>query len=76
MDSPLTRQARPDAFEPKIVELYRQLFPLSVSNEYEDLEPSEGFWRELFLLKPDKQSLHEILEPFTGEDILRIQVNP
>ncbi|KAI7005432.1 hypothetical protein KC362_g18517, partial [Hortaea werneckii] len=54
--SPLTQQARPEVFEPKIVGLYRQLF-----REVEDDEKPNGFWRELFLLKTDLPRLQQIL---------------
>lgn len=74
MDSPLTRQAPPDTSEPKIVELYRQLFQVVANSDYEDNTPSEGFWREFFLLRPDKQRLYDILEPLNANDILHIQV--
>jgi hypothetical protein len=40
----------------------------------EDVALSEGFWRELFLLPADKSRLLEILEPFTADDFLHIQV--
>lgn len=71
MDSPLTQQLRPDSFEPKIVQLYLHLFNVLPNDDtLDDVTPSEGFWREFFLLKPDKQRLYEILEPFTASEIV------
>lgn len=74
MDSPLTRQARPDTFEPKIVQLYRQLFSIDNSGDLEDTIPQEGFWRELFSLKPEKEKFSEVLEPLTADHLLHFQV--
>ncbi|RMZ84228.1 hypothetical protein DV738_g845, partial [Chaetothyriales sp. CBS 135597] len=76
MDSPLTQQLRPDVFEPKIVQLYIHLFNTLANNaedEDDDAVPSEGFWREFFLLKPDKQRLFDILSPLTANELLHIQ---
>ena len=77
MDSPLTQQLRPDSFEPKITQLYLHLFNVLANDEADEADeavPSEGFWREFFLLKPDKQRLYEILEPMTAFDLLHMQV--
>ena len=74
MESPLPQQLRPDYFEPKIVQLYLHLFNVLANDEAEDAVPSEGFWREFFLLKPDKQRLYDILEPMTAFDLLHMQV--
>ncbi|RMD42118.1 hypothetical protein DV735_g3005, partial [Chaetothyriales sp. CBS 134920] len=76
MDSPLTQQLRPDVFEPKIVQLYLHLFNIlanDADDEDEDAVPTEGFWREFFLLKPDKQRLFDILSPLTANELLHIQ---
>ncbi|RMZ81155.1 hypothetical protein DV737_g2694, partial [Chaetothyriales sp. CBS 132003] len=74
MDSPLTQQLRPDVFEPKIVQLYIHLFNVLANDEDDDDPvPSEGFWREFFLLKPDKQRLFDILSPLTANELLHIQ---
>jgi hypothetical protein len=76
MDSPLTQQLRPDTFEPKIVQLYLHLFNVLANDDsLEDPTPSEGFWREFFLLKPDKQRLFDILEPMTASELLHIHVS-
>jgi hypothetical protein len=73
MDSPLTQQLRPDIFEPKIVQLYLFLFNvLANDDDLENATPSEGFWREFFLLKPDKQRLFEIIQPMTAGELLHI----
>ncbi|KAI9849016.1 MAG: hypothetical protein M1837_005907 [Sclerophora amabilis] len=66
--SPLTQQARPEAFQPKIVKLYQALF-----KEEEDVEKGEGFWREFFLLRPDKSSLERVLADLSGDDLLHFQ---
>lgn len=65
--SPLTRQTQ-ESFQPKIVQLYSELFNLID----EDFSPSEGFWREFYLLKPEKQKFTDILEPLTAHDLLHI----
>ncbi|KAK5944181.1 hypothetical protein PMZ80_003462 [Knufia obscura] len=70
--SPLTREVR-ESFQPKIVQLYSDLFKLDEQHGDEDFEPSEGFWREFFLLKPAKQKFHDVLEPLTADDLLHIQ---
>ncbi|TKA33063.1 hypothetical protein B0A54_14724 [Friedmanniomyces endolithicus] len=57
MDSPLTQQARPEIFEPKVVGLYKRLF----TNVHDDEIP-QGFWAELFLLRPDLPRLQQVLE--------------
>lgn len=73
MESPLTQQLRPDTFEPKIVQLYLYLFNVLPNDDsLEDPTPSEGFWREFFLLKPDKQKLFDILEPITASELLHM----
>jgi hypothetical protein len=74
MDSPLTQQLRPDSFETKIVQLYLHLFNVLPNDDNgEEPIPSEGFWREFFLLKPDKQRLHDLLDPFTANETLHCQ---
>ena len=85
-DSPLTRQEAPDVFEPKVVGLYRRLFRVrllsrdlqtwvlsNLSQEVEDDEKSEGFWTELFLLKPDTAKLRQILEDTDAEYLIHLQ---
>ncbi|KAJ2892244.1 hypothetical protein MKZ38_010098 [Zalerion maritima] len=62
--SPLTQQARPEVFQQKIVQLYEQLFIV------DDDEQTEGFWKEFFLLKPDRLSLRRILEEESPDDLL------
>ncbi|KAJ6008178.1 hypothetical protein N7540_012154 [Penicillium herquei] len=66
--SPLTQQTRPQTFQPKIVQLYESLFK---SPEY--AEPSEGFWREFFLLPPDAAQLHVLLDELSPDDALALQ---
>lgn len=36
---------------------------------------TEGFWKELFLLKPDTQRLREILEDTDPEGLINVQVH-
>ena len=67
--SPLTQQARPQTFQPKIVHLYESLF-----REEEEEEKPEGFWQEFFLHKPDATSLREILSKLSPDDLLHRQV--
>ncbi|RDW82207.1 DUF1741-domain-containing protein [Coleophoma cylindrospora] len=67
--SPLTQQARPEKFQQKIVELYDVLF----KDEDDEQELSEGYWREFFLLKPDKATLQQILNDLSPDDLLQLQ---
>jgi len=71
LQSPLTQQARPDVFEPKIVQSYKQLF-----RNVEDDDSSEGFWKEFFLLKPDVARLGEILDDTEADFLLHVQHHP
>ena len=71
--SPLTQQFQ-GTFEPKIGELYLYLFNALANEGTEDAVPTEGFWRELFLLNPDKNRLYQILDPLTSDDVLLTQV--
>ncbi|KAG9248997.1 hypothetical protein BJ878DRAFT_485705 [Calycina marina] len=66
--SPLTQQARPEVFQQKVVELYDALF-----KDDDATDKSEGFWRELFLLKPDKTTLRKILNELSPEDLSHLQ---
>ncbi|KAI0454437.1 hypothetical protein F5B21DRAFT_514707 [Xylaria acuta] len=68
--SPLTQQARPDIFQQKIVKLYEALFQDDVDAES---DKPEGFWREFFLLKPDRASLLKILDNFGPDDLINLQ---
>ncbi|KAI5252046.1 DUF1741-domain-containing protein [Aureobasidium subglaciale] len=67
--SPLTQQSRPDTFEPKVAQLYRQLF-----KDREEEEKSEGFWREFFLLKPDNARFGQSLDDLEAIDLLHVSV--
>ncbi|CAI7604830.1 unnamed protein product [Penicillium bialowiezense] len=67
--SPLTQQSRPESFKPKIVQLYENLFKAA-----DDTDPSEGFWREFFLLPPDRNQLHDILDNLSPDDTLSLQI--
>ncbi|KAI0598764.1 hypothetical protein F4775DRAFT_554247 [Biscogniauxia sp. FL1348] len=68
--SPLTQQARPEIFQQKIVQLYEALFKDDVDSEG---DKPEGFWREFFLLKPDRASLYKILDELAPDDLINIQ---
>ncbi|KAI4730114.1 DUF1741-domain-containing protein [Aureobasidium sp. EXF-10728] len=65
--SPLTQQSRPETFEPKVVQLYRQF----IRDRDEDNKP-EGFWREFFLLKPDNARFGQILDDLEAIDLLQV----
>ncbi|KAI1004778.1 hypothetical protein K3495_g3439 [Podosphaera aphanis] len=67
--SPLTLQVRPDVFQQKIVSLYRELF-----TDEEETGLTEGFWREFFLLKPEKAALLQVIDTLGSEDLLLLQV--
>ncbi|KAI0799535.1 hypothetical protein GGR55DRAFT_683882 [Xylaria sp. FL0064] len=76
--SPLTQQARPEIFQQKIVKLYEALFQVrKFTIPYDDVDAesdkSEGFWREFFLLKPDRASLLKILDGFGPDDLIHLQ---
>ncbi|PWW77545.1 DUF1741-domain-containing protein [Tuber magnatum] len=68
MASPLTHDPRP-SFQPKIVSLYESLF----KDEDDELERSEGFWTEFFLLKCHPPGLTAILDPISPDDLLHMQ---
>lgn len=40
------------------------------------MQKPEGFWLELFLLKPDPRALAEILSTLTADDLLHLQAHP
>ncbi|KAM0335068.1 hypothetical protein ACHAQA_000102 [Verticillium albo-atrum] len=66
--SPLTRQPQPEVFQPKIVLLYDSLF------KYDDTtERTEGFWREFFLLRPDRNALKALLDGLSAADVLGLE---
>ena len=66
--SPLTHQPRPEVFQPKIVQLYDELL------DHPDHLPSDGFWAEFFLLRPDRRALRERLDALTAGDLLVLEV--
>ncbi|OTB04627.1 hypothetical protein M426DRAFT_320742 [Hypoxylon sp. CI-4A] len=68
--SPLTQQARPESFQPKIVQLYEALFKDDIDIEG---DKPEGFWREFFLLNPDRPSLQKILARLSPDDLINLQ---
>lgn len=82
--SPLTQQARPEVFQQKVVALYEELFKvgvhiassLGITNTAQDEEEdkSEGFWKEFFLLKPDKATLQKTIDQLSPDDLLHLQV--
>ena len=67
--SPLTLQARPTSFQPKIARLYEDLF----RGDDDVTANSDGFWGEFFLLKPDKAAFARQLEALSPEDLLNLQ---
>lgn len=68
--SPLTQQSRPSSFQPKIAHLYDELLK---PNE-EEITLSDGFWREFFLLKPDKPRLQQTVDNLSPTSLLLLQV--
>ena len=68
--SPLTQQNRPTSFQPKIVQLYDDL----LRTNDEETTFSDGFWREFFILKPDRLRLQQRLERLSPNDLLHLQV--
>lgn len=69
--SPLTQQARPSSFQPKIIGLYDDLF----KQDDDDLAYSDAFWGEFFLLRPDKAGLEQRLDGLITDDLLHLQVS-
>lgn len=67
LDSPLEKQAPP--VEPLVVGLYRRLFRDSEVDERDD-----EFWQTLFLLKPDKATLRQVIEETEADTLLHAQV--
>lgn len=67
--SPLSRQARPSSFQPKIIGLYDDLF----KQDDDDLAYSDAFWGEFFLLRPDKAGLEQRLDGLITDDLLHLQ---
>ncbi|OQO08278.1 hypothetical protein B0A48_06148 [Cryoendolithus antarcticus] len=67
IQSPLTQQTRPDVFEAKVVSLYRQIF-----RGIDDFDHPDGFWHELFLLKPDLARLRVILDDADAEYLIHV----
>jgi hypothetical protein len=87
--SPLSQQARPESFQPKVVSLYETLFKvestpqlhtfissLTCAQEEEEIEKSEGFWQEFFLHKPDAKALEKLLASLSADDLLHLQAHP
>ena len=85
--SPLTQQARPDVFQQKVVKLYEALFRVryyfpggskdttNQMDQDEDVDDiSEGFWTELFLLRPDQEALRRILAELSPDELLGLHV--
>ncbi|KFA67086.1 hypothetical protein S40285_03016 [Stachybotrys chlorohalonatus IBT 40285] len=66
--SPLTRQPQPEVFTPKITQHYHAVF-----KDDEDIDKSEGFWREFFLLRPDPNTLRSILNELHPADVLLLE---
>ncbi|ODV92967.1 hypothetical protein CANCADRAFT_1566 [Tortispora caseinolytica NRRL Y-17796] len=66
MDSPLSRVDRGN-LEPKVLSLYRELFV-----EGQDASKPEGFWYELFLLKPSKIDLFKTIDALTALKLLEM----
>jgi hypothetical protein len=48
---------------------------LSIMQVTENVEPSEGFWREFYLLPPDRTFLRRLLDGISPDDTLLLQVS-
>ncbi|KAK3936599.1 hypothetical protein QBC46DRAFT_321191 [Diplogelasinospora grovesii] len=48
--------------------------PRDPDDDSEDVAKSEGFWREFFLLKPDRPSLRSILDGLGPGDLLHLDI--
>lgn len=46
----------------------------NTSQDDEDHEKTEGYWREFFLLKPDKATLQQLIQDLSPDDLLHLQV--
>jgi hypothetical protein len=66
--SPLTRQPQPEVFTPKVVQLYAAVF-----KDEDEFEKSEGFWKEFFLLRPDRPTLKSLLDALRPTDVLLLE---
>ncbi|KAG8162500.1 hypothetical protein KVR01_008265 [Diaporthe batatas] len=71
--SPLTQQPRPEAFQQKIVQLYDELFKDDQDAQDSDGQHPEGFWREFFLLRPDRPSLRRLFDRLSPADLLHLE---
>lgn len=69
--SPLRQDTRPEIFQPKVVQLYEDLF----SEDAEEFEETEGFWKEFFLHRPEPVLLKKILGKLRPYDLLHLQVS-
>lgn len=67
--SPLTQQERPVTFQPKIAQLYSDLF----SEDDQTITISNGFWSEFFLLRPDTTRLQQQLDSLSSGNLLTFQ---
>lgn len=67
--SPLRQDERPTTFQPKIAQLYDDLF----QPDDPDLIDSDGFWREFFLLRPEKAALQRRLDQLHPDDLVQLQ---
>jgi hypothetical protein len=43
-------------------------------DDSEETEHSEGFWKEFFLLRPDRPSLRKILDDLGPNELLQLQL--
>lgn len=68
-----TFASRLDSASPSILVPYI----LTLFNNQDDVDPesdkTEGFWREFFLLKPDRASLLRILDDVGPDDLIQLQ---
>ncbi|KAL6703315.1 hypothetical protein ACN47E_010022 [Coniothyrium glycines] len=69
--SPLTRDSRPDMFQPKILRLYEAVF----KEDDDELLLSDGFWQEFFLHRPEATGLKQVLAALAPDDLLHRQAH-
>jgi len=70
--SPLTQDARPERFQPKILRLYEALFTPDDGDDSGVALPT-GFWQEFFLHRPDPAGLRRILAAVAPDEMLHQQ---
>jgi hypothetical protein len=60
-------------FAPYVIRTHQDLI---FAQDDDEVQKSEGFWQEFFLLKPDPKSFHSILSDLSADDLLHLQAHP